>query len=111
MAQKAPCDQRQRQAWQDTTFIPIAHILQPTARRTLITGIPDGFAKFWQTGRREHLPESSQLPLRQDQPHAPCPLLEQQSTVVVGKCMYQQPWSYPSKKSSRHKSNIANQSN
>ena len=41
------CDQMQAQAWQDATFLPTGQILQPTAWRAAITGIPDGFAKFW----------------------------------------------------------------
>ncbi|MGI4952773.1 MAG: ABC transporter substrate-binding protein [Janthinobacterium lividum] len=46
-AQRRLADGMQVQAWQDATFIPTGQILQPTAWRSGITGIPDGFAKFW----------------------------------------------------------------
>ena len=46
-AQRALCDRIQAQVWQDATFLPTGQILQPTAWRAGLTGIPDGFAKFW----------------------------------------------------------------
>lgn len=46
-AQRKLCDQMQLQAWQDASFFPAGQILQPTAWRTSLTGIVDGFAKFW----------------------------------------------------------------
>jgi peptide/nickel transport system substrate-binding protein len=46
-AQKAICRDIQLQAMQDVPYYPLGQYLQPTAYRTSITGVLDGFATFW----------------------------------------------------------------
>lgn len=46
-AQQAICAQMQRRTLSQAPYLPLGQILQPTAYRKSITGIPPGFAKFW----------------------------------------------------------------
>jgi peptide/nickel transport system substrate-binding protein len=46
--QKKICQQLQLQTFSDAPDIPLGQIFQPTAYRTIISNIPDGFAKFWE---------------------------------------------------------------
>ncbi len=41
----------QEQAFQDVPFIPIGRYFQPTAYRSTLTGVLDGFATFWNVRR------------------------------------------------------------
>lgn len=49
--QRRLCEEMQVQAWADASFIPSGQILQPTAWRRDLSGILDGFAKFWNVRR------------------------------------------------------------
>jgi peptide/nickel transport system substrate-binding protein len=46
-AQKAICRDIQLEAMQDVPYYPTGQYLQPTAYRSSITGVLDGFATFW----------------------------------------------------------------
>ncbi len=46
-AQQATCRDIQLQAMQDVPYYPLGQYLQPTAYRSSITGVLDGFATFW----------------------------------------------------------------
>lgn len=50
-AQKALCEEIQRQAMLDVPYIPLGQSLDPTAFRRNITGIPRGFCLFWQVDK------------------------------------------------------------
>jgi peptide/nickel transport system substrate-binding protein len=46
-SQKAIAAELQAQIWKDAPYVPVGQILQPTAYRTSLTGVLDGFAKFY----------------------------------------------------------------
>ena len=46
-AQRAVCEQMQRQTLSEAPYLPLGQIVQPTAHRRTVTGMPPGFAKFW----------------------------------------------------------------
>ena len=46
-AQRAVCRDIQLRAMQEVPFYPVGQFLQPTAYRTSLTGVLDGFATFW----------------------------------------------------------------
>jgi peptide/nickel transport system substrate-binding protein len=46
-AQAALCREIQLEAMQQVPYYPLGQYLQPTAYRTSITGVLDGFATFW----------------------------------------------------------------
>ncbi len=50
-AQQAICRDIQLQAMQEVPYYPLGQYLQPTAYRTSITGVLDGFATFWNVRR------------------------------------------------------------
>ena len=50
-AQARICADIQREAFIDLPYIPLGQYLQPTAYRTSLTGVPDGFALFWNVKR------------------------------------------------------------
>lgn len=50
-AQKAICEQIQRQAMQDVPYFPLGQYFQATAHRADITGLNSGFATFWNVRR------------------------------------------------------------
>lgn len=50
-AQKAICQDIQRQAMQDVPYYPLGQYEQATAYRTDLTGVLDGFATFWNVRR------------------------------------------------------------
>ncbi len=50
-AQAKICEQIQLQAFQDVPYIPMGQYLQPTAYRTSLTGVLNGFAIFWNVKR------------------------------------------------------------
>ena len=50
-AQQAICRDLQLQAMQDVPYWPLGQYAQPTAHRTDLTGILDGFATFWSVRR------------------------------------------------------------
>ncbi|MBV8427716.1 MAG: ABC transporter substrate-binding protein [Hyphomicrobiales bacterium] len=47
LAQKQLAEDIQRQVWRDAPFVPLGQIVQKTAFRRSITGVLDGFAKFY----------------------------------------------------------------
>ena len=47
LAQKQIAEDIQRQVWRDVPFVPLGQIVQKTAFRRSITGVLDGFAKFY----------------------------------------------------------------
>ena len=49
--QRRLCEEMQLQAWEDASFVPSGQILQPAAWRRDLSGILDGFAKFWNVRR------------------------------------------------------------
>jgi peptide/nickel transport system substrate-binding protein len=46
-AQKAICEDIQKQALIDVPYYPLGQYIQPTAFRTSITGVLDGIPSFW----------------------------------------------------------------
>ena len=50
-AQQAICRDMQIEAMRETAFYPLGQYLQPTAYRSNLTGILDGFATFWNVRR------------------------------------------------------------
>ena len=46
-AQRRIAEELQRQLWQDVPYVPLGQIVQKTALRRNITGVLDGFAKFY----------------------------------------------------------------
>ncbi|WP_291296292.1 ABC transporter substrate-binding protein [Elioraea sp.] len=50
-AQKAICREIQLEAMREVPYYPIGQYLQPTAHRSNLTGILDGFATFWNVRR------------------------------------------------------------
>ena len=50
-AQAAICADIQREAFQSVPYIPMGQYLQPTAYRTSLEGVLDGFALFWNVKR------------------------------------------------------------
>ena len=46
-AQKAICEAMQREAMEQVPFFPFGQYLQPTAYRTRLSGVNDGFSTFW----------------------------------------------------------------
>ena len=50
-AQQAICRDIQREAMREVPYYPLGQYLQPTAYRSNLTGILDGFATFWNVRR------------------------------------------------------------
>ena len=50
-AQKAICADIQKEAFVELPYIPMGQYLQPTAYRTSLTGVLEGFALFWNVRR------------------------------------------------------------
>lgn len=50
-SQRSICVEMQRQAMTDVPYMPVGQYIQPTAYRADLTGMPGGFATFWNVSR------------------------------------------------------------